>query len=46
MSKNLAIHIDYTLKNITIKLSYDDILNCFHKIMFIFLVLDDKDIFQ
>ncbi len=46
MSKNLAIHIDYTLKNFSNKLSYDDILNYFDKIILIFRLLDDKDVFE
>lgn len=46
ISKNLAIHIDYTLKNFPHKFNYDHIVNYFERIMLIFRLLDDKDIFE
>ena len=45
-SKNLAIHIDYTLKNISHKFNYDYIVNYIERIMLIFRLLEDKDIFE
>ncbi len=46
ISKNLPLHIDYTLKNFPHKFNYDYVLNYFERIILIFRLLDDKDIFE
>jgi len=46
MSTNLATHIDFTIKNFPHKFNYDYIINYFDKIMLVFKLLDDKDIFE
>ena len=46
ISKNLPIHIDYTIKNYPYKFDYNYILNYYDKIMSIFKLLEDKDIFE
>lgn len=46
ISKNLAIHIDYKIKNYPNKFSYEYMLNYIEKIISIFKLLEDKDIFE